>query len=385
MESWILIALLFIVGVLFLTFCWIQRHPNDPYLGYLTMFFIVLGLLLVVYYTEEINSYKAMNKSISNEREVSLPELPPLNSLSEAQKHINNSMEVAKADYSSILKQDSDKAIIDAINHSIQGGKRLRSSLALDVASRSAVRSVDATETGLALEYLHGASLIIDDMPHFDNDDVRRGRASTHILYGAATSQMAATGLTALAMECLIRQGDQLRKSVKSLEELARINTTASKLMLLTSDTMGVKGLAGGQLAEYSLAKIDQKKASLEFLENIIKRKTGALFEAAVVAGWIIGTSTHPQPPDELENRLIREAANHYGMAFQIADDIGDEEKDIKGGNGHVNYCTVRGKSEAQYRLEQELKFCQEKLEMLGLWSPIWEDAHQAARMMTSD
>jgi geranylgeranyl diphosphate synthase type II len=340
---------------------------------------IILIVVLIIFTLFLILQYSIQTTSISNPRKSSLPSVPPLNSLVDAQDHINNSLEVAEEDLSFSL-EESDKHIINAINHSVQGGKRLRSALCLDIASRSATRPVDATEMALVLEYLHGASLIIDDMPHFDNDDVRRGRASTHILYGAATSQMAATGLTALSMECLVRQGDSLRKNVKSLRELTRVNLTVSKLMMLVSDTMGVKGLSGGQLAEYCISK-KEKRATLASLESIIKRKTGSLFEAAVISGWIIGNSTWSRDPTEYENKLIKEIANHYGMAFQIADDIGDKDKD----NGNINYCVVRGIDEAQYRLEEELRLCKEKLKILGLWSNVWEDVHKAARMMISD
>lgn len=326
-----------------------------------------------------LNLYKEMDVPISSQRKVPLPPVPPLNSLSDSQQYINNSLEIAKADYSE-LKENSDKDIANAINHSVQGGKRLRSAIALDVASKSAIKPVDATEIALALEYLHGASLIIDDMPHFDNDNIRRGRPSTHIKYGAATSQMAATGLTALAMECLVRQGDHLRMNASSFNELTRINSVSSKLIMLISNITGIKGLSGGQLAECSSAT----GTSLDFLEDIIKRKTGSLFEAAVVAGWIIGTSTRPQPPTEYENILVREIANHYGMAFQMADDIEDQDKDIKRGNGNMNYCVVRGKLATQHRIEKELQLCREKLEILGLWSPIWRDAHKAIKMMIS-
>ena len=180
---------------------------------------------------------------------------------------------------------------------------------------------------------------------------------------------MASTGITASAMECLVRQGDACRKNTKDL----RSTQVTPQLMSIISDCSGVNGLAGGQLAELSTSPYGEVES--KDIEDIIKRKTGALFEAAIMSGWIIGTSTWKSPPSEARNKLIKEIAHHYGMAFQIADDIEDLDEDIKRGQGNVNYCATYKRAPSIERVRYELTQCCSKLKTLGLWSPIWLDA----------
>jgi geranylgeranyl diphosphate synthase type II len=364
MLSWVTIA--FFILFIIMVFRFAYYRSINTYLEAWILIFIVIFVFLSISETEKEQLVEELCAPVLKERQYLLKSVPHLNSLNEAREHINESIQIASQEFSDSSHNKntkSDNKIIDAMNHSIKGGKRLRSALMMSVAQESSARYVDSTEMALCLEYLHGASLIIDDMPHFDNDDIRRGDFSTHRKYGAAISQMASTGLTASAMECLVRQGDACRKNAKGLG----LNV-APQLMVLISNCSGINGLAGGQLAELQVDSENQ-------LEDIIKRKTGSLFEAAVMSGWIIGTSTWKSPPSEARNKLIKEIANHYGMAFQIADDIEDKDDDIMRGQGDINYCAVHGKSKSIERVREELTECISKLKTLGLLSPIWLDA----------
>lgn len=366
MTSWVTIAFFVIFAILLLIFA--HNHSIQTYLELSIIIFIFIFIFLSIAETENDQLIEELRVPVLKERQYPLKSVPHLNSLNEAREHINNSIQIASQEFLTLshgIKSKSDNRIVEAMNHSVKGGKRLRSALMMSVAQESSARYVDSTEMALCLEYLHGASLIIDDMPHFDDDDMRRGDFSTHKKYGAATSQMASTGLTASAMECLVRQGDSSRKKTKGL----RCTQITPQLMSVISNCSGINGLAGGQLAEMN-GEIEKKD-----IDDIIKRKTGALFEAAIMSGWIIGTSTWKSPPSEARNNLIKEIANHYGMAFQIADDIEDLDKDIKIGRSNVNYCSTYRKAPSIERVREELTQCCSKLKTLGLWSPIWLDA----------
>lgn len=267
----------------------------------------------------------------------------------------------------------------------------MRGCLALDVAHRSAHcfpdnkgiqrEEVNAMGVALTLEYIHASSLIVDDMPYFDNDNYRRGKESTHFLYGTATAHMVVGALVALSLECIARQGDYYLRTAQCPEDFLLAGTISTRLLFLISTTLGIKGLTGGQLTEFSLSK-SAEELTQSTIEDIIHRKTAVLFEAAVLSGWIIGTGKSSSPLSE-ETKLVQEAAKHYGMAFQIADDIGDVDKDVKAGNGKTNFAVVYGKEKAWNRLSEELRLCREKLYQLGLWSPVWSDAFRAVDGMT--
>lgn len=378
MLSWVTIAFFVVFAILLLIFA--HNHSINTYLELSIIVFIVIFIFLSIAETENDQLIEELRVPILKERQYPLKPVPRLNSFNEARDHINESIQIASQEFLTLSNSGSDNKIINAMNHSVKGGKRLRSALMMSVAQESSARYIDPTEMALCLEYLHGASLIIDDMPHFDDDNMRRGDSSTHKKYGAATSQMASTGLTASAMECLVRQGDSSRKKTKGLRSTFNpsegLNVTP-QLMALISNCSGINGLAGGQLAElsFSSSKLLEGKSEKHEIDDIIKRKTGALFEAAIMSGWIIGTSTWKSPPSEARNKLIKEIANHYGMAFQIADDIEDKDDDIMRGQGNVNYCAVHGKSKSIERVREELTECCSKLKILGLWSQIWLDA----------
>lgn len=337
----------------------------------LVIILLILAFLLLIYLIWQAHQLqKELQTELIEARAYALPALDwsKLNSLSLARTHINDSFEVAQQNLGEINSK-----LAEAIKLSVTGGKRIRAALLLDVAARAAPYQsipIDATETALALECLHASSLVIDDMPHFDNDTIRRGHQTVHTLYGEATAQMAATALSALAMEYVVRQAEQLRQNA-SPQEAVRANQTASKLIVLVADSLGAKGAAAGQLQELACIVEDDSAQ----IDTIMAQKTATVFEAAVLAGWYIGTSRRQVQPSSAETAQVKAAAYKYGMAFQLADDLNDYQQDIDMNHGHINYAVVHGKKAARKQIQKYLKESAELLQALHLWSPIWQDA----------
>ncbi len=186
------------------------------------------------------------------------------------------------------------------------GGKRIRPILAI-AAARSVSDSPDGVENAaITLELIHTYSLIHDDLPALDNDDLRRGRPTCHKVFGDAMAILAGDSLLTLAFEVLGRLPlvDAERK-IRLVEELARASGT-------------VGGMIGGQVNDIE----GEKKPPTPFLlESIHKAKTGALLRASLRMGAIYAGAT----PAELNG--LSEFGERVGLAFQIIDDVLDVEE----------------------------------------------------------
>ena len=186
------------------------------------------------------------------------------------------------------------------------GGKRIRPILAM-AAARAVSDSPDGIENAAAtLELIHTYSLIHDDLPALDNDDLRRGRPTCHKVFGEAMAILAGDSLLTLAFEVLSRLPliDAERK-IRLVEDLARASGT-------------VGGMIGGQVNDIE----GEKKAPTAFLlESIHRAKTGALLRASLRMGAIYAGAT----PEELA--ALSEFGERVGLAFQIIDDVLDVEE----------------------------------------------------------
>ena len=194
--------------------------------------------------------------------------------------------------------------IYEAMRYSLlSGGKRLRPILCLASCELAGGASALAMPTACALEMLHTASLIHDDLPAMDDDDHRRGKLSNHKVYGEGMAVLAGDALLAYALEFMLVNTRDV-----SADRLLRVMHTLIHLV-------GVAGLVGGQVVDLDSEGQD---VDLETLEFIHSRKTGSLVEAAVVTGALVAGANE----DTLE-RLSRYARN-IGLAFQIVDDVLD-------------------------------------------------------------
>lgn len=184
----------------------------------------------------------------------------------------------------------------------LQGGKRVRSVMLVALAESLHGARGEALLCGCALEMVHAASLILDDLPCMDNAEVRRGRASCHVEFGEDGAILTAFALLNLAYEVIARlPSSPERTNLLIMRELAQ--------------AVGAEGLIAGQWLDLHP---QVKHPDIVFVDRIHSLKTGLLFEnAAVIAGLLAGRG-------DVELRNLRDFGLAYGKAFQIVDDIND-------------------------------------------------------------
>jgi geranylgeranyl diphosphate synthase type II len=204
------------------------------------------------------------------------------------------------------LARTAPASIHEAMRYSVfAGGKRLRPVLCLEAARLFADPPDAAVPAGCAIEFIHTYSLIHDDLPALDNDDLRRGKPTCHKKFGEAIAILAGDALLTLAFETLAQTPIEPARGVRLIAEVARAAGT-------------VRGMVGGQVADLEAEKT---RADLATLEYIHRSKTAALIRAASVAGAIAGDA-----PDADVERL-RNFGENIGWAFQVVDDILDVEE----------------------------------------------------------
>ncbi len=192
----------------------------------------------------------------------------------------------------------------EAMRYSLlAGGKRLRPILCLSACELTGEDPEKAMPTAVAIEMIHTMSLIHDDLPAMDNDDLRRGRPTNHVVYGDAIAILAGDALLTRAFEMV-----SLRSPNVPVQSLLKV---VGELSLVA----GAPGLVGGQVEDL---ECEGKEVDLETLEFIHIHKTGALLKASVVSGALIGGA------DEKLLLALSTYAKGIGLAFQIIDDILD-------------------------------------------------------------
>jgi geranylgeranyl diphosphate synthase type II len=198
-----------------------------------------------------------------------------------------------------------------AMRHSVfAGGKRLRPLLVIESARMVAGTLPDgAVDVGAAIEMLHTYSLIHDDLPALDNDDLRRGKPTCHVVYGEAMAILAGDALQTLAYQTLAQLPGDAAAKIEIVKEVA----------IATGTGVGTEGLApgmiGGQVWDI---EGEGKKPTAAMVEAIHRSKTGALITVSIVAGGLIGGAS----ATEVES--LRRFGQRAGLAFQIVDDILD-------------------------------------------------------------
>lgn len=251
------------------------------------------------------------------------------------------------------------KEVFEAMRYAIcGGGKRIRPVLTLAAAELCGADMRDAAKVALAVECVHNYSLIHDDLPCMDDDDLRRGRATCHKVYGESTALLAGDGLLNMAFEILSED------DFWSMESVMRIGVIRA-----LSKASGVYGMIGGQVID--LANEDRADVTLDELMYMHAGKTGALIRAAAVCGCMCGKKLET---DEYI-QIMEEFSTKLGLAFQIKDDIldvvGDEKllgkpvgSDEKSGKN--TFVTLLGRSGAEEYLERLTKEAKVALEPLG-------------------
>ena len=259
------------------------------------------------------------------------------------------------------LEEGTPQALIEAMRYSLLApGKRLRPLLTIMAAEACGGNDESALPAACAIEMVHTYSLIHDDLPAMDNDDLRRGLPTCHRKFGEALAILVGDALLTLAFE-LLSTSYPSRTASACCRELAR--------------GAGAAGMVGGQVEDLAVERAEGEQSSrsrsLGVLENIHARKTGALFQACLRLGVLAARAEDPAGPDALLMKRLDTYGRCFGQAFQITDDLLDVEglaeqtgkrvqKDAS--RGKLTYPGLLGVQESRQRAEQ---LCEEACRQL--------------------
>lgn len=253
------------------------------------------------------------------------------------------------------------KQIMEAMAYSVTaGGKRLRPMLMQETFRLFGGEGKVVEPFMAALEMIHTYSLVHDDLPAMDNDEYRRGRKTTHVVYGEAMGILAGDALLNYAFETAVKAFDIAPE--KSLQ--------IGKALKILAEKAGIYGMIGGQVVDVASCGKGLDEAMLNFIYEL---KTGALIESAMMIGAVLAGAAQEQV------RTVEKIASDVGIAFQIQDDILDvtstqEElgkpihSDEK--NEKSTYVTIKGLDEAAKDVERISEEAVELLQSLNLENP---------------
>ena len=223
------------------------------------------------------------------------------------------------------LETASEARLFEAIRYSVLGGgKRLRPFLVMQGASLFGVAESCALRAGAAVEMIHCYSLIHDDLPAMDDDDLRRGKPTVHKQFDEATAILAGDALQPLAFEVLAHPDTHARAEVRC------------RLISRLAHAAGGQGMVGGQMIDL---QAEERTLDLGEITRLQQLKTGALIAFSCEAGAILGQA------NQAAHEALRGYAHDLGLAFQIADDLLDVEGDIAETGKAVGKDAAAGKA----------------------------------------
>ena len=235
------------------------------------------------------------------------------------------------------------KTVLTAMNTTVKaGGKRLRPMLINETYQMFGGKGDIVKPFMAAIEMIHTYSLIHDDLPAMDNDDYRRGRKTTHVVYGEAMGILAGDALLNFAFEAACKG---LMQDVG--------NPAVARAVLILAQKAGIYGMLGGQVVDVESEGQPLEREKLDFIYDL---KTGALIEASMLIGAVLAGAS------EKEQQVILQVAKDVGLAFQIQDDILDVTSDMETlgkpigsdeKNHKTTYVTIRGLAQAQKDVEK--------------------------------
>ena len=235
----------------------------------------------------------------------------------------------------------------DACEYALMnGGKRFRPGLVYFIADRIG-KGLDVSKAALATEFFHAASLVADDLPSMDDDDERRGKKSTHVVYGESVALLVTYALIAAGYDFITKCATE--------SPLPYSDKLCSLAIANATQNTGLRVATGGQFLDVFPPDLTE-----ETLRTVIRMKTVSLFEISFVFGWLFGGGDL----DKLDQ--VKQAASHFGMAFQIADDIGDMEQDQKNGR-KINMANVFGLEAAEKMFHVEHSAFLQTMHGLGI------------------
>ncbi len=269
------------------------------------------------------------------------------------------------------LPSGQEQRVVEAMKYSVMnGGKRLRPFLVVETAKLFDVPAHPApANVAVALEMLHSYSLIHDDLPAMDNDDLRRGKPTCHKQYDEATAILAGDGLLTQAFEVL---------SHKAVA--ADANIRCELVNLLANAAGAYNGMIAGQMLDLYAEKLPQDENSEALIRRIEEMKTGRLIRFACEAGAILGRAN-------MDARLaIIDYARKIGIAFQIADDILDVEgnQELVGktlqkdaAQGKVTFVSIYGLDKAKTIAADLIADAKKSIAMFGSKAKTLQDLAQ--------
>ncbi len=237
--------------------------------------------------------------------------------------------------------------LMQAMRHSsLDGGKRLRPFLVMESAKLFDVKPDQSVLAACALECIHCYSLVHDDLPAMDDDDLRRGKPTTHKAYDEATAILAGDALLTLAFDILSREATHTSA------------TTRIELVKLFAQNSGLGGMVGGQMLDLEAEK--KTSISKEDILTLQAMKTGALIRCACHAGAVLGNASKE------EQQTLFDFGDIIGQAFQLVDDILDVTSDAQTMGKKTSKDADKGKGTlvSLYGLEASQARAEELLEM---------------------
>lgn len=267
-------------------------------------------------------------------------------------RDIDNLLEKFNNYLSSLLEYDNSlqHKVIDSMKYSLfSGGKRIRPMLSLISFCEFSDEDLDKIlPFAAAIEMIHTYSLIHDDLPAMDDDDFRRDKPTNHKVYTEGVAILAGDGLLNMSMEILLRHIENIEDKI----DLKR----AMRAMKYIYNATGVNGMIGGQTIDIDFDVADYTE---EDCENMYKLKTGALIKASVVVGGIVAGL-------EADNiTKLSKFGESIGIAYQLEDDLLDEEKDPD--SGEVNMLLFKDKEDLENEIIDLTNDAYEALEGLEL------------------
>lgn len=249
------------------------------------------------------------------------------------------------------------KTVLEAMNYSVlAGGKRLRPMLMQETYRMFGGKSNVIEPFMAAIEFIHTYSLVHDDLPAMDNDEYRRGKKTTHAVYGEAMGILAGDALLNYAFETATRAF-----------ELEPQNVNIGKALRVLATKAGIYGMVGGQVVDVESEK-NVEPMTREKLDFIYRMKTSALIEASMLVGAILAGAT------QSEQKTVEEVAGGIGLAFQIQDDILDVTSTLEvlgkpigsdERNQKITYVTYEGLEQAKADVKQISEDAVAKLDTL--------------------
>lgn len=253
--------------------------------------------------------------------------------------------------------------LFDATN----GGKRIRPIIIMEITTLILKKPIERFELTIAIELIHNASLILDDMPMMDNDYYRRNKPTLHYKYSEKIALFIA--------DMFINEASKL--FALYCKEYITDNTIASKLFAYYHDNLGLNGIIGGQLLDLSpLHSFDiyssEKFNSSSFLQMLNEKKTTTLFNLCFISPFIIHAEY-----DTIPLSKIKQISKSFGITFQLADDIEDLIQDQKRQNDSgitCNFCLQIGNQETMHLFKQHMTTLEELTQKCSLNTPVFNE-----------